>query len=88
MSNTDTGMATPATGDTAPNTGMKATEERTNNNSHSMGSSRNRGPSNNGNTFRISNFKGEVSKVGAVIGTKSENKTKDSMTVFQEKISS
>ena len=38
--------------------------------------------------FRISNFKGEVSNVGAVIGTKSENRTKDSMTQFQEKLAS
>ena len=36
--------------------------------------------------FRISNVNGEVSKVGAVIGTKSENRTKDSMTLFQENI--
>ncbi len=38
--------------------------------------------------FRISNFKGEVPEDGAVIGTKSENRTKDSMKLFQNKIAS
>jgi len=38
--------------------------------------------------FRISNFKGEVLEVGAVIGTKSENRTKDAMKLFQSKIAS
>ena len=85
MSSTDTGRATPSTGDIPPNTGTEATEERTSNNSLSTGVSRSRGPSNNGNTFRISNFKGEVSEVGAVIRTKSENRTKDLMMLFQKK---
>ena len=67
MSSADTGTATPATGDTPPNTGTEATEERTSNNSHSTSGLRNSGPSNNGNAFRISNFKGKVSQVGAVI---------------------
>ena len=52
-----------------------------------MNSTRTRGqPSNN--TFRISNFKGKVIEVGAIIGTKSEYRPKDSMTLFQEKIAS
>ena len=49
----------------------------------------NRGQGKSGSgTFRIRNFKGEVSAVGSVIGTKSENRTKDSMTLFQEKLAS
>ena len=48
------------------------------------GSRKHTGPRN----FRISNFKGEVPEVGAVIGTKSENRTKDSMKLFQNKIAS
>jgi len=38
--------------------------------------------------FRITNFKREVPEVGAVIGTKSENRTKDSIKLFQSKIAS
>lgn len=88
MSSTDMGTATPAEVETPPNMGTNAAEDRTSNNSNGMGGSRNRGQSNNTNTFRISNFKGEVREVGAVIGTKSDNRTKDSMTLFHGKISS
>ena len=88
MSSTDTGAATPQEADTPPNTGTATTEERTNTNSGSTSGSRNRGSMNNASMFRISSFKGEVSEVGAVIGTKSENRTKELMTLLQEKISS
>ena len=88
MSSTDTGAAMPSEADTPPNTGITTTEDRTNTNSGNTGGSRNRGTSNNASTFRMGNFKGEVSEIGAVIGTKSENRTKDSMILFQEKNSS
>ena len=90
MSSTDTGTApaTPAGGAT-PGANNETNEERTTNNSQNNNNTRNRSHgSGTGNTFRISNFKGEVTEVGAVIGTKSENRNKDSMTMFQEKISS
>ena len=88
MSSTDAEAGTPTAGDTATNTGTTTTEERTNSSSQGTDGTRNRGSSSNTNTFRISNFKGKVSKVGAVIGTKSENRTKELMKVFEEKISS
>ena len=50
----------------------------------SNGSRKHTGPRN----FRINNFRGEVPEVGAVIETKSENRTKDSMKLFQNKIAS
>ena len=90
MSSTGTGTApaTPAGGAT-PGTNNETNEERTTNNAQNNTNTRNRNHgSGTGNTFRISNFKGEVTEVGAVIGTKSENRNKDSMTMFQEKISS
>ena len=57
------------------------------NNAQNTSNTRSRGHGGGGsNTFRINNFKGEVAEVGAVIRTKSQNQTKDSMTLFQEKI--
>jgi len=50
----------------------------------SNGSRKHTGPRN----FRINNFRGEVPEVGAVIETKSENRTKDSMKLSQNKIAS
>ena len=63
MSSADAGTMTPAMGETLPNTGTETIEERSNSNSQGTSGARSRGPSNSGNTFRISNFKGEFSKV-------------------------
>ena len=74
---------TPPTGGTTPGTDGKTTGERTNNNPQGATGTRNRSQGNNSGTiFRISNFKGEVSEVRAVIGTKSKDRMKDSMTLF------
>ena len=90
MSNAGTSTTTtpPAEGSTL-NTGSETAEERSANSTQGSNNAQTRGQSNNGGTaFRISNFKGEVAEVGAVIGTKSVNRTKDLMTLFQEKIAS
>ena len=88
MSSQDTAATGTLTGAAAPpDTPTEAMGDRSTSNSQSTNSTRTRGqPSNN--TFRISNFKGKVREVGAVIGTKLENRRKDSMTLFQEKIAS
>ena len=79
--------ATPPAGATPPNTGTETAEKRSTNNLQGANSTRNRGHTKSGNTsFSIGNFKGEVSKVGAVIRTKSEHRTKDPIRLFQEKI--
>ena len=84
----NTPPAQPSGGST-PGTDGEATGERVTNNSQGSTNTRNRlQGTNTAATFRISNFMGEVSEVGAVIGTKSENQTKDSMTLFQEKLAS
>ena len=90
MSSADTNTTTPLpTGGATPNANAEVTEDQPTSNSQGATSTQNRGQGNSGGaTFRISNFKGEVSEVGAVIGTKLENRTKDSMTFFQEKIAS
>ena len=79
----------PATGGATPGTSNDTSKQRTTTNSQGAGGARNRSGANTNNpAFRISNFKGEVLDVGAVIGMKSENRTKDSMTQFQEKLAS
>ena len=94
MSSTDTAANTgngpsPATGEGQQGTNNEAGEQCSNNTNQGANATRNRNTTNNNSqTFRISNFKGEVSDVGAVIGTKSENRTKDSMSMFEEKIAS
>ena len=90
MSSGDTG-ATPTAlaGGATPGANNESTEEQNTGNAQNTNNTRSRGHGGGGsNTFRINNFKGEVAEVGAVIGSKSENRTKDSMTLFQEKIAS
>ena len=72
MSSGDTTTPTPPpAGGNTPGANGNATKQRTMNNLQGSNNVRSRGNGNSGNaTFRISNFKGEVSKVGAVIGTK------------------
>ena len=60
-----------------PDTATGATDESKGSRAQGTTSTRDRGQNNNAGAtgFRISNFKGEVSDVGAVIGTKSKNRT-------------
>ena len=80
----------PLAGSTATDTTAGAVEETAGNRSQGTTNARARRQGSGGNStlFCISNFKGEVSDVGAVIGTKSENRTKDLMMLFQEKLAS
>ena len=63
-------------GGTTPGANANKLEERPAGSTQEGTGTGNRGQGNSGSsTFRINNFKGEVSAVGAVIGTKSENRT-------------